>query len=738
MNSQLQQADRIFEELLAEVRSYWPGTDLTLLEQAYRVASEAHGTEKRESGEPFMVHPLAAARILMELLRRHADLTILAAALLHDTLEDSTAVTKAGLEKEFGSEVAALVDGVTKIGVLPFRSPEVTQSETYRKMLLSMSKDIRVVLIKLADRLHNMRTLEHLDKDRRRRIAQETLDIYAPIAHRLGIGRFKWELEDLALKHLDPSAYRALVEQVAEKREQREHAIEEVMVPIRKRLAERGIRGEVTGRAKHLRSILLKMQRLEAPFEEIYDLLGIRILTETEDECYQVLGLAHAMFTPVEGRFRDYIAVPKGNMYQSLHTTVFVPGEKTRRVEIQIRTREMHTVAEIGIAAHYRYKEGAKESEKELREKLGDFIAHGTTEWHDDAGNAEEFMDFLKTALYQDEVFVFTPKGGLKRLPRGATPIDFAYMIHTDVGHHCVGAKVSGRIVQLRYQLKSGEVVEIITSPQGQPSEDWLSHVASPRAKAKIRHWLTQQRLDESVRLGREMFARGLRKRRLKIPREKELEDVSQSFGLADVPLLYAKIGQGDLSLDSVIARLYPETKSPEAKRESALAKIRRIAARPEKGIRLRHFDGVLIRVAQCCQPLPGDRVIGIITKGRGLSVHRIDCPNTFDDRVPPERKLEVEWDVERDQSFLIRVIVFGQDRTSLLGDVAAAVGRTDTNIGDASMSTDGEGEVRGEFVLQVKNKGHMKRVISAMRRVRGVTLVERAGTVPGTGEEKK
>lgn len=733
---QRSEIEKLFDLFIADLQALRAGGDLGQLPRAFEIASRVHGAEKRASGEPYMIHPIATARILLDLLRRRADNTILIAALLHDTLENSPAMKKADLEREFGSEVAELVDGVTKISDLPFRAPEVTQSETYRKMLLSMSKDIRVILIKLADRLHNMRTLDHLQPERRTKIAQETLDIYAPIAHRLGIGRIRWELEDLALKHLEPEVYRAIVRKVAEKREAREAAITEVMAPLEKRLAERGISAEVSGRAKHLRSIWQKMQRLDAPFEEIYDLLGIRILTETRDDCYRVLGLVHDMYTPVDGRFRDYIAMPKGNMYQSLHTTVVVPADRPRTVEIQIRTREMHRVAELGIAAHYTYKEGTRETDDELRKKLGDFIAQGPNAWYEDAGDAAEFMDFLKTALYQDEVFVFTPKGGLKRLPRGATPVDFAYMIHTDVGNRTVGAKVDGRIVPLRYQLRSGEVVEIITSPQAQPSEDWLNHVATSNAKSKIRHWLAQQRLDESVHLGREMLTRELRRMHRKMPPDKELEDVSQSFGLPDVPLLLAKLAQGDLSIDSVIGRLFPETRPEQPQRESPLEKIRRFTAR-DHGIRLRHFDGVLIRVAQCCQPIPGDRVIGIITKGRGLSIHRIDCPNTFDDRVPPERKMEVEWDVERDQLFLLRLVVRGVDRTGLLADVAAAIGRAETNIVDGAMAGDGEGGARGEFVLEVKNLNHVGRVMAAIRRVRGVDHVERAGMVTEHPEER-
>jgi len=727
-----ERSDELFEALVADFLELRPGADGAGLRRAYALASACHAGQRRAGGEDFVVHPLAVARILFDLLRRRADEAILCAALLHDTVEDSQGrLTIEKLTAEFGGEVAALVDGVTHIAALPFRTPEAAQTENYRKMLLSMARDTGVILIKLADRLHNMRTLEALDEPRRRRIAQETLDIYSSIAHRLGIGRFRWELEDLAFKHLDPGSYDLLKKKVAEKRDQRERAIAELCAPIRLRLVEKGIAAEVGGRPKHLLSIWRKMERLQAPFEEIYDLLGVRIVTETRDDCYRALGVIHDMFTPVADRFRDYIAMPKGNMYQSLHTAVVVP-EQRQRVEIQIRTREMHVVSEIGIAAHYAYKEGVRPSDRELEEKLGDFIAAGTTEWQGDSGDPREFIDFLKTSLYQDEVFVFTPRGSVIRLPRGATPLDFAYAIHTDLGNHCVGAKVNGRIVPLRYALRSGEVVEVISSPQGQPNEAWLKLAVSSRAKSKIRRWLQEERLEGSVRLGREMLARELKKRHLSPAADRDLQDVSQSFGLADAPLLYAKIGQGDLSVASVVARLHPETRPEERRVSSALERIRRLTSRPVKGLRIGDMDGLLIRIAQCCQPLPGDKVIGLITKGRGISVHRLDCPNTFDDRVAPERRIEVEWDVERDQQFLVRLVVQGTDRQDLLVDVASVISRLAGSMRHGAMSSDGEGQARGEFLVNVRNLGHLERVTDAVRRVRGVLSVDRAGTAAG------
>ncbi len=732
-----QQVDALFEGALAELLSYRPDADLRYLERVYQWTAAAHEGQLRRAGDPYLIHPVETMRLLLDLLRRRSDLTIMAAALLHDTVEDSKEISLADLEREFGDEVAALVDGVTKISDLPFRSPEVTQTENYRKMLLSMAKDIRVILVKLSDRLHNMRTLDHLEPVRQQKIARETLDIYAPIAHRLGIARYKWELEDLAFKFLDPQSYRMMVQNVAEKRDEREKAIEEVALPLRRRLAEEGLESEVRGRPKHLWSIHQKMQRLGAPFQEILDLLGLRILTRSRDDCYRVLGVVHDLFTPVPDRLKDYIATPKSNMYQSLHTMVTVP-KKRRMIEIQIRTWEMHRISEIGIAAHYSYKEGQKGPEKEIQEKLGDFIVQGTTEWHADAGDPIEFMDFLRTSLYQDEVFVFTPRGGLKRLPRGATPIDFAYSIHSDVGDHCVGAKVNGQIVPLRHQLRSGQVVEVVTSPHAQPREDWLKIVASSRAKSKIRRFLTQERLDVSVRLGKEMLSRELKKRRLKLPPDKDLEDVSQSFGLVDVPLLFAKVGQGDISVQSVVGRIHPEESKEETKAASALKRLRRLAQRSSEevpSLRIGDVDGLMIRIAKCCQPIPGDKVIGIISRGRGIAVHRVDCPNTFANHINPERRIEVSWDVARDQQFLVRLIVLGSDRANLLVDVASAISKLGINMRHGAMSSLGDGEARGEFVVEVKNVRALNRSVEAVRRVRGVKTVERGGSLVDPSE---
>jgi GTP pyrophosphokinase len=596
----------------------------------------------------------------------------------------------------------------------------VTQSENYRKMLLSMARDIRVILIKLADRLHNMRTLDWLDPERRRRISQETLDIYAPIAHRLGIARFKWELEDLAFKHLEPESYRMLVSKIAEKREERERAIEDVMGPLRALLAERGIAAEVTGRPKHLLSIWRKMQRLNTPFEEIFDLLGIRILTETQDDCYRVFGMVHEIFTPVADHFKDYIATPKSNMYQSLHTTVLATGGEM--VEVQIRTREMHRTAETGIAAHYVYKQGGRVDE-ELDAKLGGFVAQ-TADWQR-AATDDEYLEFLRTALYQEEVFAYTPRRELKRLPKGATALDFAFMIHTAVGQHTVGARVNGEIVPLRHVLQNGDMVEIITSPQAQPHEDWLHLLTTPGARGKVRHWLRQQRHTDSVALGREMIERELKRLRRR-PGAPAIEEIAAAFGCSELEIFYARVAEGQISLTQVAHKLEPPREGLAERLAKGPLEALGLARRPATGgIRIQGLDNIMVSYARCCQPVPGDRVVGVVTVGRGVSVHRQDCPNTFGDRVPEERRVAVEWDVGLDQKFPVRLLVYGHDRTLLLADIAKTISLTSVNIRSAGVASE-DRRARGVFVVEVPHLAKLREVIQAIRRVAGVTRVER------------
>ena len=688
---------------------------------AYDFAVKAHGTQVRLSGEPYVTHCLAVATILADLLGPGADETLVQAAMLHDVVED-TEVSLKDVERAFGREVAALVDGVSKISGLHFDRPEREQAENFRKMLFSMARDLRVILIKLADRLHNMRTLQALEAPRADRIARETREIYAPLAHRLGIARIKWELEDLSLKYLDPQAYQEIRQKVALKREEREGLVAAVMQPVRERLLSLGIKADVVGRPKHLDSIYRKMKAQGRLFEEIFDLLGVRVLTQDNADCYRVLGVVHDLFTPVHERFKDYIATPKTNMYQSLHTTVVAPGGLM--VEFQIRTQEMHQVAELGVAAHYRYKEGGHRSDSEVLGKLAPMLRN--LDWQSNAGDPDEFMEFLKTSLYQDEVFVFTPRGDLRRLPRGSTPIDFAFQIHTEVGHHCVGAKVNGRIVPLRYELRSGDSVQIITSPAGKPNRDWLKVVRSTAARTKIRHWLKISEQADSVALGREMIERELRRRRLAPPPSVSIEDLARAMGYEDLPGLHAAVGSGTVSVAHVLTRWFPGGIGPVQRiKEASLETFRAITGRPGRGVRIQGVDNLMVSYAKCCQPVPGDPVVGIVTRGRGVTVHRTDCPNTFDGRVAPERRVMVDWGEAADGSFSVKLSIYGVDRKSLLADIAKAIATTNTNIRTAGIKAS-DRNARGAFVVEVRDLAHLRLVMKAVEQVDGVEGVER------------
>ena len=695
--------------------------DPTKIRAAYDFASRAHGAQQRLTGEPYVTHSVAVARILADLLGSGVDETLVEAALLHDVVEDTDRDLD-DLKRAFGSEVAALVDGVTKISGLHFERPELEQAENFRKMLLSMARDLRVILIKLADRLHNMRTLHAMGPSRAHKIARETRDIYAPLAHRLGIARIKWELEDLCLKYLDPPAYQEIKSKVALKREERERLIHQVVQPAKERFAELGIKADVAGRPKHLESIYRKMKAQGRRFEEIFDLLGVRVLTSDKADCYRALGVVHDLFTPVHERFKDYIATPKSNMYQSLHTTVVAPGGLM--VEFQIRTHEMHQIAELGVAAHYRYKEGGVGSDAELLGKLAPVLRN--VEWQSSNVDPDDFMEFLKTSLYQDEVFVFTPRGDLRRLPRGATPIDFAYLVHTEVGHRCVGAKVNGRIVPLRYELRSGDAVQIITSPAGKPNRDWLKLVKSPAARSKIRHWLKTSERADSVTLGREMLEREMRRRRLAPPEKTPLEEIARAMGHDEPEGLYAAIGSGTVSVAQVIQRWFPEGVGPVQRlKEASLETFRAITGRPGRGVRIQGLENLMVSYAKCCQPVPGDSVVGIVTRGRGVTVHRTDCPNTFDGRVAPERRVLVDWSAAQEESFSVKLSIYGVDRKSLLADIAKAISTTNTNIRTAGIKAN-DRNARGAFVVEVRDLSHLRQVMRAVEQVDGVEAVER------------
>jgi GTP diphosphokinase / guanosine-3',5'-bis(diphosphate) 3'-diphosphatase len=717
--------------LMEELTKLAPEIDRTFVEKALEFAGRAHEGQIRASGAPYVTHPIHVARIVLDLLRRRADREILAAAVLHDVVEDNVHVKEEEVEAAFGPVVAHLVDGVTKISGLPDPGDEVEQAENFRKMLLSMAQDTRVILIKLADRLHNMRTLDYLPAERREKIARETKEIYAPLAHRLGIARFKWELEDVAFKHLNPEAYRQIASMIATKRAEREEAIDEVLVPLASAIKEQGVVAEIHGRAKNFYSIWEKMQRQNARFDEIYDLLGLRVITESKNDCYRILGIAHDLFIPVHDRFKDYIATPKSNMYQSLHTTVMAP--RNRMVEIQIRTREMHLTSEIGIAAHYRYKEGGRK-DSELERKLGELLMRRPVELDTEVLDPKEFLDVLKVSLYQDEVFVFTPKGELKRLPRGSTPLDFAYAVHTQVGNHTVGARVNGRLVALRYELQNGDRVEILTQPSAQPNRDWAGLVRTARARQKIRQWLKEQRFDDSVALGREMLARDLKRKRKTIPPENELHDAAQSLGYSDAAALLAGIGQGEVSPIMVAGRLFPE---PVPEPKTVVERIRQLTRAPVRGIRIQGVGNLMIQIAHCCEPVPGDPIIGLITRGRGVSVHQKSCRNILDMKAEKERLVELHWDVEDGSLFLARLDVYGEDRQNLLAEVSTAISKTKTNIKEGMLQSV-DSQARGHFIVEVRNRRQLSEVIHAIRSVRGVTNVERRNELGDDGSNRE
>jgi GTP pyrophosphokinase len=703
--------------LIAELEERAPRVDRDRVATAFDFADQAHGDQMRESGQPFISHAIEVCRILLGLLEARLDTTLACAALLHDVVED-TAIKPVDLEKRFGKEVAGLVEGVTKLSGLHFDSREAAQAENFRKMLLSMSRDLRVIFVKLADRLHNMRTLEFLPVERRRRIAAETRDIYAPLAHRLGMAGIKRELEDLSLKVLDPDAYQQLIRRIQARREEREAFLAQVREMIQAGLRAAGIKAEVTGRPKHFYSIYQKMQA-GRPLEDIYDLFGLRVITHTRNDCYRALGVVHDLLEPVGDRFKDYIATPKSNLYQSLHTTVVARNGEL--VEVQIRTRDMHRTAETGVAAHYVYKQGGRVDE-ELDAKLGGFVAQ-TADWQNTATD-DEYMDFLRTALYQEEVYVYTPRRELKRLPKGSTPLDFAFLIHTQVGQHTVGARVNGELVPLRHTLRNGDTVEIVTSPQAKPHEDWLKIVRTTGARSKIRHWLRQQRLADSITLGREMVERELKRLRAK-PAEAELEEIAKELGCADLDQMYARLAEGSVSVNTILRKLTPAKETFAERLAKGPLEALGIGRKPAGGIRIQGIDNVMLHFARCCQPVPGDRVIGIVTQGRGVSVHRMDCPNTFDDRVSGERKVPVEWDAGRGETFPVRLVVYGHDRTSLLADIAKAIAATQVNIRTAGMASEDQ-TARGVFVVEVSHLARLQEVIGAIRKVKGVSRVER------------
>lgn len=717
------------EEALAQARAILPPglfarlapnaerLDLGLIVRAYEFSRLAHAGQKRRSGEDYIVHAEQVAEILADL---HLDSVTIAGGLIHDVVEDTPA-TLDDIRQTFGEEPARIVDGLTKISKVQFRTNTEQQVENFRKLLLSMASDARVIIIKLADRLHNMRTLEHLREDKQRRIALETREIYAPLAHRLGVATIKWELEDLCFKFLEPEAYKALARKIAGKRAEREELIEMMRAPLEKDLREAGINCEVTGRPKHLWSIHRKMEKRQRPYDEIYDLMAVRVIVDTVTECYHALGIIHNQWTPLQERFHDYIATPKSNLYRSLHTTIFGPGG--RLYEIQIRTREMHRTAEYGIAAHWRYKEGAR-SGNEVDETLTWF--RQVLEWQQETREPEEFMEFLRIDLFQDEIFVFTPQGDVKQLPKGATSIDFAFAVHSEVGLHCAGARVNGRITPLSRELRNGDTVEIMTDSKQRPSRDWLAFVKTARARNKIRQWIKQEEFDSSVRLGREFIEREVKKARRGRISEERFEEVASRMDYLDAAHLFAALGRGDIGPKAIFKELWPDAPEPEPERPpSAFERLVSRVRGKSTGVRIQGMENLMVRYSQCCQPVPGDPVIGYITRGRGVSIHRVDCPNVLNLADHPERRVEIEWEAEAGERFFVRLEMEGTDRRGLVADIASTITQSNTNMKSVNIQAEEMG-MRGEFVVEVENLEHLKRVVNAVKRVKGVLSVER------------
>ena len=661
------------EELIEKIRRYHPDDDMDLVRRAYAFSEQAHREQRRKSGDPYFVHPCAVAVILADLM---LDATTIAAGLLHDCVEDVECVTTQTIREMFGQDVELLVDGVTKLSKLNFSSREEQQAESLRKMFLAMAKDIRVVLIKLADRLHNMRTLKYQKPERQVPIARETLDIYAPLAHRLGVYTIKWELEDLALRYIDPDGYYDLVAKVGMRREEREKLIASVTRQLQDSLRKTGIKAEIEGRPKHFYSIYKKMKSQNKTFDQINDLIAIRVLVNTQQDCYYVLGVVHTLWPQVPGRFKDYISVPKANMYQSLHTTVVNQG---RPFEVQIRTFEMHRTAEYGIAAHWRYKEGKQIDE--LDTKLS--WLRRILDWQSEARDSSDFGELLKFDLFADEVFVFTPKGDVISLPRGATPLDFAYRIHSAVGNRCIGAKVNGRIVPLSSSLETGDFVEVMTSQASHgPSRDWLNIVKTSEAKAKIRAWLKKEEREENVIKGKEMLAAEAKKAgytMAQLTKADILEPVFKRYSLSSLDDLYATIGFGGLSTLQLLNRLTEEYKKQNRAEAPPLPIAEKPADEAKKpapssssnGVIVKGESGMLVRFARCCNPLPGDAIVGYITRGRGVSVHRADCVNLKDAGVEPERMIEVEWESSGAGSYEADIQMLCYDHAGLFAEIS-------------------------------------------------------------------
>ncbi len=714
------------DDLIRQVQSCHPEADEALLRHAYAFSAKAHEGQTRRSGEPYLQHPLAVAGILTFL---KLDVTAIVAGLLHDTLEDTVA-TQEELQTHFGHEVAHLVEGVTKIGQIPFRTYEEKQAENFRKMLLSMADDIRVVFIKLADRLHNMRTLGHLPEDKQKQIAKETLEIYAPLANRLGMSWLKQELEDLCFQYLKTEAYSLLKLRVAKRDEERQVYVQSIIQETVDALAAAGLPGHVVGRPKHLYSIHQKMESQEITFEEVYDLAAIRIITDTKSHCYTLLGLVHSLWPPVPGRFKDYIATPRTNLYQSLHTTVL--GPQGDHVEFQIRTEEMHRLAEYGVAAHWRYKEQVKVAERD--EKVFSWLRQ-FVEWHKDLSDNRQFMDSVKLDLFHldvfhDVVFAFTPKGEVKELPLSSTPVDFAYAIHTQVGDHCVGAKVNGKIVPLRQALASGDTVEILTSSTQVPQKEWLKFVRTSRAKAKIKHFLKGEEQKQGLELGRRLLEREFRRHQLpsaQLLQSDRLPQVAGERGYASVEEMTRMVGYGRLSPVQLVNWLVSPGEGV-AKGDEAVHEVpgTALAQNPVKSVKVMGGRDVLMQLSKCCAPVPGDSILGYLTRGRGLTIHSKGCPNLETMDYEKDRLVEVEWDMTIEEHHSVKVCVLTIDRPGVLANVSSAISDSKANISGAEITTREDQKAVLDFVIEISNTRHLEHTLEAIARMDGVISARR------------
>jgi len=723
--------EKALAEFMEYIHTYLTDDECNQVLKAFELADKAHEGQLRASGEPYIMHPLAVAEILAHLQIDHITLM---AALMHDVVED-TSYSKEDLEKMFGSEVAFLVDGVTKLNQFQYETKEDRQMENYRKMILAMAKDVRVVVIKLGDRLHNMRTLKHMRSDKQKRIAKETLEIFAPLAHRLGIFNVKWELEDLSFRYLEPEKYYDLVDQMKQKRQAREDIVNDTMSQLTKALGEAHIKADIKGRPKHFYSIYKKMKKDNRDLSQIYDLLAVRVIVDTIPDCYAVLGIAHSLWKPLPYRFKDYISMPKSNMYQSLHTTVI--GTMGQPVEIQIRTWEMHRVSEYGVAAHWRYKEGNKNGDKDFDQKVA--WLRQVLEWQD-TSNPTELVNALKLDVFSGEVFVFTPKGDVVKLPIGSVPLDFAYRVHTDVGHRCVGAKVNGKIVPLDYTLQNGDIVDIITSKTGRPSLDWLNIVGSSESKSKIRNWFKRENKAENIEKGLEALekeAKRLNYSWKELIGDNRLQQVTKQLKAGTEEEMFAACGYGGIPVSTVLLRLielYKKSKEAEESKRSTEQIIEKLKAQGPKttkngtGVLVKGEAGVMVRMAKCCSPVPGDDIIGYITRGRGVSVHRSDCTSLGHTPEDLERMIEVSWDGSSGESFHVGIDIQAYDRNGLLMEVMAVLSElkiTITNI-NAKVQEDTK-TVSINVVVDIRDISQLDFVMTKLRRIREVYTVQRS-----------